>query len=140
MPMRGLRLLVRLAQRKTDECRGSLVEASLAKADADAALVAHHNGIASEGRVAVYDPAMLATLGAWCRHAARAHAQLQARKNELDHSEAAARDALRSAFIDLKRLEMAQEAAVRRERTTAIRRVEIRADEPYASARTSAAD
>jgi hypothetical protein len=137
---RGLHLLIRLAQGRANECRGKLGEARLAKAGAEAELAAHRDRVASEGRVAVNDPAILAALGAWYRHQARARATLLALAVELDRNEAAARDALQAAYVDLKRLEMAQDNALRRERSAAMRRIEMRADETYASARAFAAD
>ena len=136
--MRGLHLLIELARREADERRSQLAEISFAKADTEAALVAHRDGIASEGRVAFDDPAILATLGPWCRHAVRARANLLARNRELARGETAARDALQSAFIDLKRLEIAQREAVRRGQVAAMRRAEIRADELYVTGRSFA--
>ena len=56
--MRGLHLLIELARREADERRSQLAEISFAKADTEAALVAHRDGIASEGRVAFDDPAI----------------------------------------------------------------------------------
>ncbi len=136
--MRGLHLLIELARRTADEQRGNLGQISIARTDAETALTLHEERIADEGRVAANDPAIMVTLGAWSNNAARLRAQLRARHAELDRSEVAARDALRMAFADLKRLEMARDSAARRQRTIANRRADNLADERYASARTFA--
>ena len=136
--MRGLHLLIELARRTTDEQRGNLGQICSAKTDAEMALALHEERIAAESRIATNDPAVMAALGAWSNNALRVRAQLRARQAELDRSEAAARDALRMAFADLKRLEMARDSAARQQRTIAMRRADNQADERYASARTFA--
>jgi len=137
--MRGLHLLIELSRRTADERRGILGQASLAKADADAALALHEDGIANESRIAANDPAIMATLGAWSNHAVRERAILRARHAESERAEGDAREALRSAFIDLKRLEMARDTIVRQERVGAMRRADRQAEETYAFARSFAA-
>lgn len=134
-PARGLHLLVELARRTADEHRGSLGQISLAKADAEAALAAHEQEAQSESRIATHDPAVMATLAGWFGHAVRTRSVLRTRNAELDQSESAARDALRSAYVDLKRLEMARDNAARQERTVALQRDENRAEEQYSSVR-----
>jgi hypothetical protein len=134
--MRGFHLLVELAQRATDECRGSLADISLAKADADAALTRHEERIAGESRIAADDLALIGSLDAWSTHAAQTRAMLRKRKAELDRGESAARDALRAAFADLKRLETARDTATRLERIAALRRADGEAEEQYVSARS----
>ena len=136
--MRGFQLLIELAQRGTDECRGSLAHISLAKADAEAALLKHVQRVDNESRIASDDPAMMAALGAWSNHATRTRASLRTRQAELDRDESNARDALRSAFLDLKRLETARDTATRQERIAALRRADGEADEQFASARSFA--
>jgi hypothetical protein len=133
--VRGFNLLIELARRTTDEHRGNLGRIALAKADAEAALVAHAEAVANESRIVTDDPVAMLTLGAWSNHAARARIALTARQAELDRNESAARDALRSAFVDLKRLEMARDTAAQQDRIIAQRREDSRADELYASAR-----
>jgi hypothetical protein len=134
--MRGVQLLVELAQRATDECRGSLAHISLAKADADAALILHEERVARESRIAAEDPAIIGSLDAWSNHTAQTRALLRNRKTELDRSESAGRDALRAAFADLKRLETARDAAKRLERIAAMRRADGEAEDQYVSARS----
>jgi hypothetical protein len=137
--MRGFHLLVELARRATDECQGSLAHISRAKADADAALTLHEERIARESRIATDDLAIIGSLDAWSNHTAQTRALLRKRQAELDRSESAARDALRSAFADLKRLETARDTATRLERIAALRRADGEAEEQYASARSVAA-
>jgi len=130
--MRGLHLLIELARRETDERQGRLGQLCQATAEADAALTVHEQGVADESRIAANDPAVMATLGAWSVHVARMRRCLQQRHAELYQDEAAARDALRSSFVDLKRLEMARDNAAHEARIAAMRRAEQQAQELYA--------
>ncbi len=135
-PGRGLHLLIELAKRTADEHRGSLGRISAAKAEAEAALAAHEQGLESESRIATDDPAVMATLSGWTSHTARARSDLRVRKIELDRTETAARDALRSAFMDLKRLEMARDTAARQDRMAALRRDQSLSEERFSFARS----
>jgi len=106
---RGIHLLIQLAQRQMDERRVELQHAASACAESDAAIVDHEQRVANEARSAATDTATLITLGAWTRHASNVRSDLRARHAELRGDEAAARDHLRDAFVDLKRLELVQD-------------------------------
>jgi hypothetical protein len=127
--MRGLPLLVRLAQQGADERQGDLSQIARASADASAALEHHDVASAEEANRALADPAALAALVTWTPHAARGRATLQQRAAELDRSELAAREALREAIARTKRLELALEAIQVANRRTAMRRADQQADE-----------
>jgi len=133
--MRGLDTLVELARRNADEHRAALARIGGAKANADAAQATHEEQQANEARVAVNDPAILATLDAWSRHDRRVGQALSARCAELGRREESARDELRSAYVDMKRLQIARDSARQRERAAASQRAEVRAAEAFASSR-----
>jgi hypothetical protein len=132
--MRGLHLLIELAQRTTDERFAELARANRAKAEVEAALTAHEENLVVEGRFLAADPTMMAGFDAWSRRAVRTRSLLRSRETDLDRDESAARDALRSAFIDLKRLEIARDDEDRANRRAAARRADIQASEIYALA------
>ena len=134
--MRGLHLLIELARRTTDERRGVLGEASLARAETYAEIVAHEDAVERETSLTVMEPATLAAVSDWSRHAARKRSMLLERHADQDRVEAAARDALRTAFVDQKRLEKVHETVDREEKTTARKRAEVRASDLHASMRT----
>jgi hypothetical protein len=108
--MAAIELLIQLAQRTTDERSSDLGTIGRACAEADAALAAHEHGMAAEGSIADGDLEALAAFGQWAVHAARNGARLQDRRAELGRTEATAREALREAFAQTKRLELAREA------------------------------
>ncbi len=127
--MAAIELLIQLAQRTTDERSSDLGTIGRACAEADAALAAHENGVAAEGNLADHDLDALAAFGRWAVHAARNGATLQHRRAELDRTEANARDALREAFAQTKRLELARAAELRGAQRSWLRQADIRADE-----------
>jgi len=136
--MRSLDVLIQLAQREADMRRGLLAEAALAKTDADAALIDYDTYFAGEMRLGADDPVVMASAGAWAGHARRARIALDARRRGAERDESAARDDLRSAFIDLKRLEVARDHDIRRERKAARMQAAMRAEEAYLLSRTFA--
>jgi hypothetical protein len=127
--MPGLELLIRLSRRVTEERQISLSEVSRAHAEAVCAIVTHQDGLIAECEVAATDLDALAAFGSWARDASRRGSALQRRRSDLARSELAARDALREAFIDLKGLELALEAARESAACMARRRSELAADE-----------
>ncbi|MBV9826097.1 MAG: hypothetical protein JO001_10540 [Alphaproteobacteria bacterium] len=131
--MRGLGLLIELARRQADERRASLALIGRAKADVDAACAAHDQREREEAAIAINDPAVLVTRDAWSRNDARTRATLHSRSAELARLESGARDALRAAFADMKRLEVARDAGLRQERTQAMRRADMLAAEAFAA-------
>jgi hypothetical protein len=133
--MRGLHLLIELARRTTDERRGDLGQASQACASTYAEIVAHEDAFEREVSLGVSEPAILVASGAWSRHAARTRTILTERHIEQSQREQAARDALRSAFLDQKRLEKVHETVDQGERLSARKRAESRAADLHTSMR-----
>jgi hypothetical protein len=127
--MRSVDLLIRLAQRTTDERQLDLGSVGRAHDEAEAKLAAHDRNLAAESGVAASHVDGLAAFGDWVPHAARSRATLQHRSAELDRAETAARDALREAYAATKRLELARDATLRQARRTWTRRADLRADE-----------
>lgn len=137
--MRGLKLLAELARRETDERCATLNQIGTAKANADAAYARHEQKFSDESRIALDDPAMLVTRDAWSRHDERVGKALCARTADLARHEANAREALRTAFADMKRIESARDTSIMNEQTLAARRTELMATEAFAAARQFAA-
>ena len=130
--MRGIATLVELARRDADERRAALARIGDAKANADAARAMHEKQQLSEANMATNDPAILATVDAWSHHTRRVGQALSARCAELGRQEEVARDALRLAFVGMKRLQIARDNGFERERLAALRRADIRASEAFA--------
>jgi hypothetical protein len=130
--MRGLKLLIELAKRSTDECSAELGQAGRAIADARAQIAAHNRTIEVEQEVALEDPAIYATLGAWSRHVGTHRSQLECQRSDLEQVETAARDKLREALSDRKRLEFAFDAEERADRVAKLRRTDEQANEIFA--------
>ncbi len=127
--MRGVPTLIRLAQHDVDEQRSDLGRIIRARADAEAALDTHDAEAAREANLPMTDTPMLAAYSAWVRQATRARARLQQRFAELDRTETAARESLRDAIAQVKRLQnvlTSREAATRQ---SAMHRADLRADE-----------
>ena len=73
--------------------------------------------------------ASVAAFSTWARQANRARGKLQQRFAELDRTETAARESLRDAISQVKRLQSVLESAESSMRQAATRRADIRADE-----------
>jgi hypothetical protein len=127
--MRGLELLIRLSRRVAEERQLSLSQISRACVEAEAAIVAHENGLTAECEIAATDLDALAAFSGWARDAARRANELQRRRSDLAVSELAAQGALREAFIDLKGLELALDAARETAAYASRRRADLAADE-----------
>lgn len=129
--MRSLPLLIRLAQRETDEKKCELARIGAELAAADASIRAHDTAAAAEADAAHHDVATLAAYANWAGRALHARANLMRRRVALDQSEGHARSALGSAFADQKRLELADEARQREILSAFSRRAEGAAEEQY---------
>jgi hypothetical protein len=130
--MRGLKLLIELAKRSTDECSAELGQAGRAAADASAQIAAHDRSVEVERQVPLDDPAIYATLGAWSRHVGTHRSELESQRSDLELIEMAARDKLRDALSDRKRLEHALDAEERAGRVAKLRRTDEQANEIFA--------
>ncbi|PPQ27760.1 hypothetical protein [Rhodopila globiformis] len=127
--MSGLDLLIRLSRRTVEERQVTLARASQAHAEAVAAIQAHEEGIAAESLAAANDIDALAAFANWSASAARRGNALQQRRSDLARSEHAAQGALHEAFIDLKRLELALDAALETAAAATQKRADAAADE-----------
>jgi hypothetical protein len=127
--MAGLDLLIRLAHRETEQRQLHLAEISRARNQAIAALTAQQDLFAAESRVAARDLEALEAFTVWRPAAMRQEATLRQRSNDLAHTEQEALDRLRESFIDTKRLELVQQAALNATRLVSQRRADASADE-----------
>jgi hypothetical protein len=127
--MRGVPLLIRLAQHELEEKRSDLGYISRARAETEEAIGAHDEAAISEAAVVLADPATMATFSAWSRQSARGRVQLQQRFRELDAGTAAARESVRDAAAQVRRLEVVVEEMGAKARKVATRRADARADE-----------
>ncbi len=127
--MAGLELLIRLARRTTEEHQVELAELGRAHAVAEAAIAAHDQNVAAESRLAGADLDALAAFSAWGPAASRQGANLRRRGLEILRDEAAARDRLHQAFVEMKRLEIAQSAALETQQRADQRKADATADD-----------
>jgi hypothetical protein len=127
--MDRLNLLIRLTRQTLEERQTELGAVARVRADAESALADHTRRLQGEFAAAMADLQAQADFSAWAAHAARRGAALKSRHDELGRVEAAARETLRAAFADTKRLELAQDSAQRVARKEAARRVDQRGDE-----------
>ncbi len=127
--MDRLKLLIRLTRQTLEERQTELGSVVRVHADAESALADHTQRLQGEFAAAMADLQAQADFSAWAAHAARRGAALKARHDELGRVEAAARESLRTAFADTKRLELAQESAYRAARKEAARRTDRLGDE-----------
>ena len=127
--MAGLGLLIRIARQAIDEKRVDLGHIGRARAEADAELAAHEQGLAAESGIASTSPELMADFSAWVARTAYHSARLKQRCSDLARIEDAAQDALREAFTDMKRLELARDSTARDEQREASRRADAQADE-----------
>ena len=127
--MRGVSLLIRLAQHDLEERRSDLGCISRALTDTETAIGTHDETIATETSIAMTDPTAIAVFGAWASQSARGRARLQDRFEELDQSANAARESLRDAATQMRRLELMLDTVRAKARRLSVRQADARADE-----------
>jgi hypothetical protein len=127
--MRGVPLLVRLAQHELEERRSDLGGISRARSNTEAAIGEHDQLAASEVTIAMADPAALSAFSAWSSRSAQGRAKLQDRFVELDRGALAARENVRDAAAKVRRLEIVVEAMSAKARRFINRQADARADE-----------
>lgn len=127
--MKGVPLLLRLAQNELEERRSDLGFINQAQMQTETAIGELDAAVTREANIALADPASLATFGAWSGQAAKGRRQLRARCEELDVSADAARENLRESATQLRRLEIVLEAERVKARRAAARQADARADE-----------
>jgi len=134
--LQSLGSLVKLARRGVDERRAELSRIEQALAEAAQLVAGHDARAAAEMEAARQDLAAMTAYPAWSAQAMRQREQLELRCQQLETAGEAAREALREAFAELKRLELAQQAAERDARRAALCRAEKRVeDQEYARLR-----
>jgi hypothetical protein len=127
--MRGVSLLVRLAQHDLEERRSDLGCISRARADTESEIDAHDATVTTEANIAMTDPASMALFSAWASQSARGRARLQDRFAELDAGASAARESLRDAAAQVRRFELAVETVTAKARRVSTRQADAKADE-----------
>ncbi len=127
--MRNISLLVRLAQHELEERRSDLGCISRARAETETEIGSHDAAVAKEANIAMADPATMAMFSAWASQSAQGRADLQRRFVELDRGASAAREGLRDAAAQAKRLELVVEKLGAGARRQSVRREDAKADE-----------
>lgn len=127
--MKGVALLLRLAQYELEERRSDLGFINQAQAQTENAIGELDAAVTREANIALADPAAIAAFGTWAGQAAKGRTQLRHRFEELDISAHAARDNLRESAAQLRRLEIVLETQRTQARRAALRQAGARADE-----------
>jgi hypothetical protein len=127
--MKGVALLLRLAQYELEERRSLLGFINQAQIQTETAIGELDATVSREANIALADSAALAVFGAWAGQAAKGRNELQNRFDELDISAHAARDNLRESAAQLRRLEIVLETEQAKARRAAARQADARADE-----------
>jgi hypothetical protein len=137
--MANLELLIRLARRTTEEHQVELADLGRAHAAAEADIAAHDDAVAAESLLAGSDLDALAAFSAWGPVAGRQGAHLRRRSGEIAQAEIAAQDRLHQAFVEMKRLEIAQAAVLDTQQRADQRKAEATADDREQIRRSHAA-
>lgn len=127
--MRGLPILIRLARQRADERRAILAEAERQTLLAAEMLAGHEAHLRREAERARGQAEEMARWSDWSRVAAGRQRQLQRAVATLQAQEEQIRDALREDFAEIKRLEIARDAAAEAARRHAARRAERAAED-----------
>jgi hypothetical protein len=127
--MKGVALLLRLAQYELEERRSDLGFINQAQIQTETALGELDATVTRETNIAMADPAAIAAFGAWSGQAAKGRTQLRMHSEELDLSADAARDNLRESAAQLRRLEIVLETQRAKARHAASRQADAKADE-----------
>jgi hypothetical protein len=127
--MKGVSLLLRLAQYELEERRSDLGFINQAQMQTETAIGDLDTTVTHEANIALADAEAIAAFGVWAGQTARGRAQLRQRFEELDISAHAARDNLRESAAQLRRLELLLETDRVKARRAAARHAETRADE-----------
>ena len=127
--MSRLSTLIRLHRRQLDERRRRVVELETLTETTRGRVSALDEAVAAEGRAADEDLAIRASYPAYVTAAGQQRRKLLATLETLACELAEAEEAVTSAFQELKRYELAEEARQRRERELLARRERIMLDE-----------
>jgi hypothetical protein len=127
--MRGLATLIRLSRRQADEKRVALAEAERQTLLGTEALAKHDTVARQETEQARGQAEDMALWTQWAQVHTRQRRQLAWAVGQLQKQEAAARDALRDNFAEIKRLEIALETAEKAAMRKAQRKKEQEAED-----------
>lgn len=127
--MRGLPLLIRMARQRADERRVILVEAESQTRLAAEVLAGQETHLRRETERARGEPEAMAMWSDWSRVAAGRQRHLRQALTALQAQEEQIRDCLREDFAEIKRLEIARDAAAKAARREAGRRAERTAED-----------
>ena len=127
--MKGLPILLRLAQRSSEERCAVLSQSQQERLSAEAELAAYDRAVAAEDAAASVQIAAMGDWSAWMTAAARRRQDLTTGLALLEAREAEAREAVREALADTRRLELALEQITQTERRMALRREQQAAEE-----------
>jgi hypothetical protein len=138
--MRGMALLVRLAQHRLEQRRADLNLVMLAKSQTEADIGTLEATRSSESGIAHGDQSVLGEYGAWARQAAHRRGRLGQRVAELESTAGVAREQVRESAIEARRFELALDAMSSTTKRVAQKKAEARADERELARRAPAAD
>lgn len=106
---KGLNALIRLAERRLDECRRQVVELEQQRAEQEAALRRLDEEVARETQLADADLDLRAALPAYLGAMQERRRGIEGEIVALDHAIAERRDEIHEAFQELKRFEIARD-------------------------------
>ncbi|WP_237182525.1 hypothetical protein [Roseomonas marmotae] len=127
--MKGLPILIRLARQRADDRRTALAEAGRQVAATEEALAAQDQAFTQETEQARGRAEEMALWSAWSPMASGRRRQMLHAASLLRTQEDTLRAALREDFAEIKRLELARDAAALATRRQAARRAEVAAEE-----------
>ena len=122
-------ILLRLAQRSSEERCAVLSRSQQDRLNAEAELAAYDRAVAAEDATASVQIAAMGDWATWMTAAARRRQDLTTGLARLEAREAEAREAVREALADTRRLELALEQITQTERRMALRREQQAAEE-----------
>lgn len=134
--MKGVPLLLRMAQSELKERRSDLGFINRAQSETETAIAAHDATVMRETRIALDDPAAIPAFGRWSGHAAGNRTKLQSRYQDLETSAHTTRERVRDAVAQVRRLEIVLDTQRAKARRLAARRAEARTDERELARRT----
>lgn len=106
---KGLKVLIRLAERRLDECRRQVMELEQTRAEHVQALHQLDEDVARETRLAENDLDLRVTLPAYLGAMQERRRGIEGEIAALDHAIAERRDEIHEAFQELKRYEIARD-------------------------------
>jgi hypothetical protein len=138
--MRGISLLVRLAQHELEQRRTDLTLVIRAKSQTEADIATLEATGSLEAGIAHTDQSVLGGYGAWARQAARSRGRLSQRSAELETAACVAREQTRQSAIQARRFELALDAIRASTKRIAMKKTDAKADERELARRARVTD